>query len=121
MKQKTILGIDIDACTESRMAMRDAVDLLSGKWKFSILMELATSSPLRFKDLQQVISGISAKVLTSELKTLEQNLLITRRVNDTKPVTVSYSLSSYAYEVQPVLVALIEFGIKHGKKVRGKW
>ena len=120
MKRKTIMGIEINACKESRMAMRDAVALLSGKWKFSILMELATLSPLRFKDLQEVIVGISPKVLSHELYDLEQNLLITRTVNNTKPVTVSYSLTKYAYETQPVLLALIEFGIKHGRKVRGK-
>ncbi len=114
------MGIDTAACKESRMAMRDAVELLSGKWKFSILMELATISPLRFKDLQEAVAGISPKVLSNELYDLEQNLLITRTVNNTKPVTVSYALTKYAYEVQPVLLSLIEFGSKHRKKIRGK-
>jgi DNA-binding HxlR family transcriptional regulator len=120
MKRKTIFGIDTKACKESRMAMRDAVELLSGKWKFSILMELATVSPLRFKDLQEAVTGISPKVLSNELHDLEQNLLVTRTVNNTKPVTVSYALTKYAFEVQPVLSALIKFGIKHGQKVREK-
>jgi DNA-binding HxlR family transcriptional regulator len=120
MKRKKIMGIDTAACKEARMAMRDAIELLSGKWKFSILMELATTSPLRFKDLQEVVAGISPKVLSKELYELEQNLLVTRVVNDTRPVTVSYALTKYAYEAQPVLLALIEFGGKHGKKIRGK-
>ena len=102
------------------MAMRDAVELLSGKWKFSILMDLATTSPLRFKDLQETVAGISPKVLSNELYELEQNLLIIRTVNNTRPVTVSYALTKYAYELQPVLLALIEFGRKHGKMIRGK-
>lgn len=118
MKNKKIFGIDTNSCEQSRRAMRDAIDLLSGKWKFSILMELATASPLRFKDLQEVVYGISPKVLSNELYNLEQNLLVTRTVNNSKPVTVSYALTKYAYEVQPVLNALIEFGIKHGKKIR---
>ena len=120
MKKRKILGIDSNSCEQSRRAMRDAVQLLSGKWKFSILMELATVSPLRFKDLKEVVLGISPKVLSNELFELERNLLVTRTVNKTKPVTVSYALTKYAYEVQPVLNALIEFGIQHGKKVRGK-
>lgn len=120
MKKKEILGIDAGSCEQSRAAMRDAVTLLSGKWKFSILMELATNNSLRFKDLQEVVTGISPKVLSNELYDLELNLLITRTVNNTKPVTVSYALTKYAYEVQPVLNSLIEFGIKHGKKIRGK-
>lgn len=114
------MGIDTATCRESRIAMRDAVELLSGKWKFSILMELATTSPMRFKDLQEAVTGISPKVLSNELYDLEQNLLITRTVNNTRPVTVSYSLTKYAYEAQPVLLALIEFGSKHGKKIREK-
>jgi DNA-binding HxlR family transcriptional regulator len=120
MKQKKIMGIDAASCKESRMAMRDAVDLLGGKWKFSILMELATSSPLRFKDLQEAVSGISPKVLSNELYQLEQNLLVTRTVNDTRPITVSYTLTRYAKILQPVLLSLIAFGSKHGKKIRGK-
>jgi DNA-binding HxlR family transcriptional regulator len=120
MKRTKIMGIETTACKESRMAMRDAVELLSGKWKFSILMELATTSPLRFKDLQEVVPGISPKVLSNELYELEQNLLITRTVNNTRPVTVSYALTKYAYELQPVLLSLIEFGRKHGKKIREK-
>jgi DNA-binding HxlR family transcriptional regulator len=114
------MGIDTTACKEARMAMRDAIELLSGKWKFSILMELATASPLKFKDLQEAVAGISPKVLSNELYDLEQNLLVTRVVNNTKPVTISYALTKYAYEVQPVLLALIDFGGKHGKKIRGK-
>jgi DNA-binding HxlR family transcriptional regulator len=120
MKRKKIMGIDTAACKESRMAMRDAIELLSGKWKFSILMELATTSPMRFKDLQEAVTGISPKVLSNELYELEQNLLVARAVNNTRPVTVSYALTKYAYEVQPVLLSLIEFGRKHGKKIRGK-
>jgi DNA-binding HxlR family transcriptional regulator len=75
---------------------------------------------MRFKDLQEAVVGISPKVLSKELQELEQNLLLTRTVNNTKPVTVSYSLTKHASEVQPVLNALIEFGIKQGKKVRQK-
>lgn len=120
MKNKKIFGVDANSCAESRRAMRDAVELLSGKWKFSILMELATVSPLKFKDLQEAVVGISPKVLSNELYDLEQNLLVTRTVNNTKPITVSYALTGYAYEVQPVLNALIEFGTKHGKKIREK-
>jgi DNA-binding HxlR family transcriptional regulator len=120
MKRRTIMGIDIAACKESRMAMRDAVELLGGRWKFPILMELATTGPMRFKDLQEVVAGISPKVLSNVLHDLEQNLLITRTVNNTRPVTVSYALTKYAYELQPVLLSLIEFGIRHGKKIREK-
>jgi DNA-binding HxlR family transcriptional regulator len=107
-----------ELCKQSGLALRDAIELLSGKWKFCILLNLSTQGTMRFKDLQETVVGITPKVLSKELQELEQNLLLTRTVNNTRPVTVSYSLTQHAYEVQPVLNALIEFGIKHGKKVR---
>lgn len=70
--------------------------------------------------MQETVAGISPKVLSKELQELERNLLLTRTVNNTKPVTVSYSLTKHVSQVPPVLDALIDFGIKHGKKVRGK-
>ena len=71
---------------------------------------------MRFKDLQETVIGISPKVLTKELQELEQNQLVIRTVNNTKPVTVSYALTTHAYETGPVFEALIEFGKKHRKK-----
>jgi len=46
-------------------------------------------------------------------------LLVTRTVNNTKPVTVSYALTEHAMETQPVIKALTEFGAKHRKKIKG--
>jgi DNA-binding HxlR family transcriptional regulator len=109
-----------EVCKQSGLALRDAIELLSGKWKFCILLHLSAYKSMRFKDLQESVVGISPKVLSKELQELEQNLLLTRTVNNTKPVTVSYSITKHANEVQPVLNALIEFGIKQGKKVRQK-
>lgn len=109
-----------EVCKQSSLALRDAIELLSGKWKFCILLNLSAYKSMRFKDLQEAVFGISPKVLSKELQELEQHLLLTRTVNNTKPVTVSYSITKHANEVQPVLNALVEFGIKHRKKVRGK-
>jgi DNA-binding HxlR family transcriptional regulator len=75
---------------------------------------------MKFKDLQETIAGISPKVLSQELQELEQNLLITRTVNHTKPITVSYAITEHAIEVQPVIQALLEFGLKHRKKIKEK-
>jgi len=59
-------------------------------------------------------------VLSKELQELEDNLLITRTVNNTKPVTVSYALTAHAKETETVVNALIDFGLKHRKKIKGK-
>ncbi|HEY4322481.1 MAG TPA: helix-turn-helix domain-containing protein [Mucilaginibacter sp.] len=100
------------------LALRDALELLSGKWKFCIIQNLLSKREMRFKDLQDTIKGISPKVLTNELHQLEENQLITRTVNDTKPVTVTYSPTEYAKETNPVINALLDFGTKHRKKIK---
>lgn len=112
-----IINCDKTLCKEKSLALRDAIELLSGKWKFCILQNLSYGT-MRFKDLQETVVGISPKVLSKELQELEQNLLITRTVNNTKPVSVSYSLTEHASATQPVINALLEFGAKHRKKIK---
>lgn len=111
---------DKESCTERILAFKDSIELLRGKWKLYILQILSTSETMRFKDLQKTVAGITPKVLSKELQELEQNFLITRTVNNTKPVTVSYALTKHARETEPVINALIDFGLKHRKKVKGK-
>jgi DNA-binding HxlR family transcriptional regulator len=111
------LNFDKELCKEKGLALRDAIDLLRGKWKFCILQNLSYGT-LRFKDLQETVVGITPKVLSKELYELEQNLLVTRTVNNTKPITVSYTLTEHARETQPVIQALTEFGAKHRKKIK---
>ncbi|SFC01528.1 winged helix-turn-helix transcriptional regulator [Spirosoma endophyticum] len=105
---------------ERILALKDAIELISGKWKFCILLNLYNYGTMRFKDLQGTSVGITPKVLSKELQDLEENRLITRTVNNTKPVTVSYALTQHAIEIQPLINALIEFGLKHRLKIRGE-
>ncbi|MGB3105572.1 MULTISPECIES: winged helix-turn-helix transcriptional regulator [Sphingobacterium] len=105
---------------ETILALKDGIELLSGKWKFCILHNLQQHGTMRFKDLQEMAQGISPKVLSKELQELEDNLLISRTVNDTKPVTVSYALTAYAKETEKVANALIKFGLKHRDKIKAK-
>jgi DNA-binding HxlR family transcriptional regulator len=104
---KTKPGVD------RQLALKDAIELLSGKWKIVILRSLYLYGTLRFKDVMEASEGITPKVLSKELQVLEENLLITRTVNHTKPVTVSYALTNYANETLPVTNALVTFGLTH--------
>ncbi|SHL13985.1 transcriptional regulator, HxlR family [Chitinophaga jiangningensis] len=110
---------DEKLCREARLALRDAIELLGGKWKICILQHLEFGTK-RFKDLQEKVVGISPKVLAKELLELEQNLLITRTVNNTRPVTVSYSLTPHAYEAQAVYNALLKFGTQQRARVKAQ-
>ncbi|WP_080059238.1 winged helix-turn-helix transcriptional regulator [Spirosoma aerolatum] len=115
----TTIECDSEDKTERVLALKDAIELLSGKWKFCILLNLYHGGPMRFKDLQETSLGITPKVLSKELQELEENLLVTRTVNPTKPVTVSYALTMHAIEIRPVLEALIDFGLKHRRQIIG--
>ena len=114
-------GIEREAsCTEELFAMRDSLDVLGGKWKLMILRYL-TNRPdqmIHFKKLERSIEGISAKMLSKELKELETNLLITRTIQDTKPITVTYAVTEYGKSVSPVTETLVNWGIIHREKIK---
>lgn len=107
-------------CTEELFAMRDSLDVLGGKWKLMILRYLTnrTDQQIHFKKLERGIEGISAKMLSKELKELEMNLLITRTIQDTKPITVTYAVTEYGKSVLPVTEMLVNWGLLHREKIK---
>lgn len=108
---------DLKLYTKRSLALTDALELLSGKWKLCILLHLHHNGTSRFKDLQTYCNGISPKVLSKELQVLEMNQLLTRTVNDTRPITVSYALTEHAVKIEPVITALVEFGLTHRMEI----
>lgn len=114
-------GIEREAsCTEELIAMRDSLYVLGGKWKLIILRYLTnrTKEEIHFKKLERGIDGISAKMLSKELRELEMNLLISRTVRDTKPITVTYAVTEYGKSVLPVTETLVNWGLQHRKKIK---
>jgi DNA-binding HxlR family transcriptional regulator len=110
----------LEPTIERQLALKDAVELLSGKWKIIILRNLYLYGTMRFKDIMEISEGITSKVLSNELQQLEENLLITRTVNDTKPITVSYALTDHANSTLPVIKSLVAFGLIHRKKIKAR-
>ena len=92
------------------MAVHDAMDVLSGKWRISILSSICYFNTRRFSDILSDIPGISNKMLSKELKDLEMNKLIKRTVLDTQPVTVNYQLTEYGLTLQNIIKSLNEWG-----------
>jgi len=106
-------------CSEELMAMRDSLDVLGGKWKLMILRFLTnrTHQVINFKKMQREIEGISAKMLSKELKELETNLLVSRTEQQTKPITVVYAITEYGKSVLPVTETLVNWGLSHREKI----
>lgn len=107
-------------CKKDVMAVHDAMDILSGKWKISIVAVLCYSNKRRFSEILNDVKGISNKMLSKELKELEMNKLVKRTVLDTQPVTVQYELTEYGKKLQTVIHYLSEWGTEHRKEMIGK-
>jgi DNA-binding HxlR family transcriptional regulator len=107
-------------CKQELTAMRDSLEILGGKWKLMLLRYLSNRLEEKntFKKIQREIEGISAKMLTKELKDLEVNLLISRSVINTKPVTVEYSITCYGLKVVPLTENLVQWGLDHRAKIK---
>ncbi len=102
------------------MAVHDAMDVLNGKWKISIITELCYYNKRRFSDILNDVNGISNKMLSKELKELEINKLVKRTVLDTQPVTVQYELTKYGKTLQTVINNLSDWGMEHRKTIIGR-
>ena len=86
------------------------VQLIGNKWKLLILRNLFYTGTQRFTDFIKTIPGISKKVLTDNLRALEDDGLIEREVFAEVPPRVEYSLSSLGRTLKPVLDALSQWG-----------
>ena len=104
-------------CKGSLNSIADALYVIGGKWKLRIIVALKSGNK-RFNELQRVIEGISAKVLSAELKDLELNGFVRRNIFTGKPVIVEYELTDYSETLGDVLHTLSEWGAMHRERVR---
>ena len=81
-------------CENMIRPVRDALEVLNGKWKLAIIGSLSFGTK-RFKQISKEVNGITDKVLSKELKDLEANQLVKRDVYDTFPPTVEYSITPH--------------------------
>ena len=104
-------------CKATLNAIADALYVIGGKWKLRIIVALREGNR-RFNELHRVIDGISAKVLSAELKDLELNGFVTRNVFTGTPVIIEYELSDYAETLDGVLKSLSDWGTMHRENVK---
>jgi len=95
----------------------DALYVIGGKWKLRIIIGLREGNK-RFNELQRTVTGISARVLSHELKELELNGFVKRNVYTQMPVIVEYELTEYSNSLNDVLKSLSEWGAMHRDKIR---
>jgi DNA-binding HxlR family transcriptional regulator len=100
-------------------AVQDALYVLHGKWKLPIIVALSSGNK-RFNELQKTVKGIAAKVLSHELKELELNGFVLRKVHNTTPVIIEYELTDYSNTLGAVVNSLREWGTMHREKIRSQ-
>ena len=101
----------IEEYKQSLRHLRDALDIISGKWKLIILLVLQ-HRPFRFKELAREIE-ISPRMLSKELQELEANRLITRTVLSTKPISVEYAITEHGKTLNVVTTSIKQWGKTH--------
>ena len=90
--------------------------LISGKWKILIIWYLCGGS-LRFTDLKKKLPNVTQKMLTNQLRSLEEDGLVHREVFPVVPPKVEYSLTDMGQKMIPLLEQMYDYGIEYEKNV----
>ena len=111
--------LTVQECSGHLASVEDAIYVIGGKWKLKIIIVLQESGNIRFNELQRKVEGISARVLSNELKDLELNGFVKRVVHaEQTPVVVEYISTDYSRTLKPVIGALAEWGKTHKMKIK---
>ena len=95
---------------------RKLLDRISDKWVTLVLCSLA-DGPMRFSELSRRLAGVSQKMLTQTLRTLERDGLVTREVTPSVPVRVDYDLTDLGRSLMPVLELMKSWAEEHMTRV----
>lgn len=118
MKPEGFDRVQTHECCANLAAIEDALYVIGGKWKLRITLALIDGNK-RFNEIQRVLKNISPRVLSHELKELELNGFVSRKVySSATPVIVEYEATEYSLTLKKVLDALVEWGTNHRQKVK---
>lgn len=106
-------------CLDQLLPIRDALDVISGKWKVLILTSIMRDNR-RFGEIQRSIPKINPKVLSKELKDMEEHQLINRIVDENNPGLIEYIATDYSHSLKKVMMELYSWGVNHRKQLLGK-
>lgn len=87
---------------------------LTKKWVFHILKVITEKGTVRFSDMQQALPEINSRMLSERLSNLEEEGMIERSVQQTKPITIEYSITEKGVDFQKVLNAFCSWAKKWG-------
>ena len=94
-----------------------AIYFLGGKWKIRILFTLYNSKKVRFNELKKVLKTITQQMLSKQLKELETDGIVNRKVHQVVPPKVEYSLTDFGLSVIPILKSFSDWNKKNTKTI----
>ncbi len=102
--------------TEGTLFVQATLKVLGGKWKILILWHLKDKAR-RFSELKRLIPEITEKMLIQQLRELEKDEIVNRKVYSDVPPKVEYSFTDYGRSVEPALKVLCQRGEEHLKRI----
>lgn len=106
-------------CKSMLIPVKDSLEVLNGKWKLQIITALMFGAK-RFKEISNEVGGITDKMLSKELKDLEDNLLVKRTVFQSFPPRVEYEITEHGKTLRTVLDSLRIWGNQHREVIKAK-
>ena len=98
--------------SEERCALQEILEVIGGKWSMSIIYALFPGKK-RFSELERLIPQINTRMLVKELKNMEANGIVTRKVFATVPPTVEYTLTVKGRKLEPIINELYKWGLEY--------
>lgn len=102
--------------SEGTIFVQATLKVLGGKWKILILWHLK-DKPRRFSELKRLIPEITEKMLIQQLRELEKDEIVNRKVYSDVPPKVEYSFTDYGRSLEPALKVLCQWGEEHLKRI----
>jgi DNA-binding HxlR family transcriptional regulator len=112
MRRKEEKNTIIEICP-----VRNVIARFGNKWALLIILILSENKVLRFSELKKMIPDVSSRMLSSTLRTLEADGLVSRKVYPEVPPKVEYSLTETGLSLVPFIVQLTEWAQKHMKSI----
>jgi DNA-binding HxlR family transcriptional regulator len=117
MKVKTAVAANYGG-RQFNCPVEATLSVIGGKWKVVILFHLSRSGTLRFAELRRKIPAVSERMLTQQLRELETDGIVHRKIYPEVPPKVEYSLTAYGKTLRPICDIMCEWGTKHLKIFR---
>jgi DNA-binding HxlR family transcriptional regulator len=97
---------------EYNIPVEATLEVIGGKWKVVIMCHLIKGDK-RTSELKRLMPGITQKMLTQQLRELEQDGVLTRKIYEQVPPKVVYSLTEYGWSLRPILDSMCAWGEQH--------